>query len=122
MSGNAGTGTVSVVDVASWTVLGTLPGGIGMMKFVPVDGGLRVWFPAPGEDQIKLLDLATGVVVHTIVMPADPHGMALSPDGHTLYLYAATFSLKPIKLRHFARDGCQPKSLPNKHSTKHVAG
>jgi YVTN family beta-propeller protein len=85
--GNAGSGRVSVVDVAYWRVLGTLPGGLGMMKFIPVEGGRKVWFPAPGEDQLKLLDLTTtGAVIDTLTMPGDPHGMALSPDWKMLYV------------------------------------
>ncbi len=67
-------------------LVGTLPGGEGMMALVPPADWREIWTTAPAEDRLLILDPAKGEVVGTVEIPGDPHGLVLSPDGTRAYM------------------------------------
>ncbi len=78
--------SVSVVNVNSGQVTNTLPGGKGVMAFIPVAGWSEAWLTAPAEDKLVLLDLTKEAKITDVAVPGEPHGMVLSPDGKTFYV------------------------------------
>ena len=83
---NAGAATISVVDVGTREVTKTLPGGRGMMAFVPTADWKLAWLTAPADDQLIILNLAKAEIVARIDVPGEPHGLVLSPDGTRAYV------------------------------------
>ncbi len=83
---NAKAASISVVDVRSGEVRDTWPGAKGMMAFVPTPDWSHAWATAPVDDKTILLDLATGAQVAEVAVPGEPHGMAMSSDGKSLYV------------------------------------
>jgi YVTN family beta-propeller protein len=84
-------GSVSVVDVASRTVVDTwdVPGGGSPdMGGVSIDG-TRLWLGGRYHGEVYVFDTATGDVVRQIATGAAPHGVAVFPQpgryslGHT---------------------------------------
>jgi YVTN family beta-propeller protein len=84
-------GSVSVVDVASRTVVDTwdIPGGGSPdMGGVSIDG-TRLWLGGRYHGEVYVFDTATGDVVRQIATGAAPHGVAVFPQpgryslGHT---------------------------------------
>ena len=83
---NAGDANISVVDVKSRKITGTLPGAKGAMALQPAAGWSVVWLTAPADNALLLIDPMQGSVVGSIDTPGEPHGMVFSPDGERVYL------------------------------------
>ena len=81
---NSRAAIVSVVDVEARQVTGTLPGGKD--AFIPTSDWSQAWATAPDEGKILLIDVVKGELAAEIPVPGVPHGMALSPDGGSLYV------------------------------------
>jgi YVTN family beta-propeller protein len=84
-------GSVSVIDVASRTVVDTweIPGGGSPdMGGVSIDGS-RLWLGGRYDSEVYVFDTATGDVVRQIATGSAPHGVAVFPQpgryslGHT---------------------------------------
>ena len=83
---NAKAASISVVDVSSSEVTDNWPGAKGMMAFVPTPDWNHAWATAPVDDKLIQIDLAEGARIAEIVVPGEPHGMVMSPDGTRLYV------------------------------------
>ena len=83
---NAKAATISIVDVAKRKVVRTLPGGKGIMAFVPTPDWSHAWATAPAEDRIFKLDLKRKVKVAEVSIPGEPHGTEMSPVCHLLFI------------------------------------
>lgn len=64
-------------------------GYLGPGSVLASKDGKRLYVANLDARQIAVVDPAAGKVVKTIAMPATPTGMALSPDGATLYVTCA---------------------------------
>jgi YVTN family beta-propeller protein len=94
---NAASGTVSVIDTATDTVISTVP-NVGDWPFgvVVSPDGTKVYVAnsafdtgnntvAPTGD-VSVIDTATNIVTHVNVGAGWPSGIAISPDGTTVYV------------------------------------
>lgn len=89
--GATGGGTISVVDFATLTVVGTwtIPGGGSPdMGGVSADGS-KLWLSGRYDNVVYVFDTATGQLVKKIPVGKGPHGLAVFPQpgryslGHT---------------------------------------
>ena len=83
---NAGSATVSVIDVATNTVVSTIPVGNGPTSIAAAADGQTVYATHRGHDRVVVIDVASEAVVATINVGRLPNGLALSPDGARLYV------------------------------------
>jgi YVTN family beta-propeller protein len=77
-------GSVSVLDVASRQVVGSLSTDQPLAVRVSPDG--RQLFVATGVSTLLVVDIATLAVVRTIELGFSPNGFAIHPDGRRLYV------------------------------------
>ena len=56
------------------------------MAIKPNDDWSLFWLTAPEDNKLLLLDPETGTVEASIDVPGEPHGLAHSPDGKTVYV------------------------------------
>ncbi len=83
-------GTVTVIDTASNSVLAHVPVGSGPSRPVVSADGSLVYVPAFNAGRIDVVDAATHSVVATIPLSVDNGAAAtLSPDGTQLYVHTA---------------------------------
>ncbi len=82
--GNFKDDTVSVVDVDSATVVGTIPVAAGPHGMAASKDGRRVYVGGDGSSGVDVIDVASSTVVRRIAVGKSPHGLALLPDGRTL--------------------------------------
>jgi YVTN family beta-propeller protein len=84
-------GSVSVIDVATDTVVDTwtIPGGGSPdMGGVSSDGS-RLWLSGRNHDEVYVFDTSSGELLARIPIPGEPHGLAVIPQpgryslGHT---------------------------------------
>ena len=78
--------SVSVIDVGSDTVIGTvafgkLPLGIGVHP-----SGARVYTTNGTSDDVSVIDANTLAVIDTIAVASSPEGVAVSPNGAVAYV------------------------------------
>ena len=83
---NAGAGNISVVDVNTHEITKTLPGAKGAMAIRPTNNWSQFWLTAPADNKLLLMNAGTGEVEASIDVAGEPHGLALSPDGKTMYV------------------------------------
>ncbi len=93
-TGIASTGTVSVLDIASRTVVGELAVGLHPSEMAFSPDGARLYVANANSDTLSVVDTATDAVVQTLCtrpmkeLPfgSAPNALAVSPDGSTLYV------------------------------------
>ena len=80
------TGTVSVVDTATLTVLGTIPvaGPIGLA--ISPDGSRLYVVSTNPANVLVVVDTATRAAVASVPVGSSPAGIAISPDGSRVYV------------------------------------
>jgi YVTN family beta-propeller protein len=85
---NAGGNSVSVIDAASLAVSKTISAGMGLFPVGAVahPGGARVYVATRDSNSVSVIDTATDTVIGTIAVGAQPHHMAISPDGARIYV------------------------------------
>jgi YVTN family beta-propeller protein/VCBS repeat-containing protein len=85
---NNGSGTVSVIDTATNTVIGA-PIPVGSAPFgvaISPDGG-RAYVTTLADDTVSVIDTATNTVIgNPIAVGNFPYGIAVSPDGTRAYV------------------------------------
>jgi YVTN family beta-propeller protein len=94
----AASGTVSVVDLASWQVTGEVEVGLHPSAMVANAAGTRAYVANANSDTVSVIDTATDAVAETIpVRPAyatifgsSPNALALSADESILYVANGT--------------------------------
>ncbi|WP_427912923.1 hypothetical protein ACPWT1_20235 [Ramlibacter sp. MMS24-I3-19] len=87
---NVGDNTVSVIDVATSMVTGTIPVGVSPVGVAVTPDGSRVYISnrtaSDFEGSVSVIDTATNAVLATIPVPGSPYGVAVSPDGAQVYV------------------------------------
>ncbi len=83
---NAGAANISVVDVNTYQIIKTLPGAKGAMVIKPTNNWSQFWLNAPADNKMLLVNIETGAVEASIDVPGEPHGVALSADGKTMFV------------------------------------
>jgi len=80
--------SVSVIDIATNTVIKTIPVKADPIGVSVSPDGTRVYVTNQSSGDISVINTATNTVVTTIptVTGANPTGIVVSPDGNTLYL------------------------------------
>ena len=112
---NAGDGTISIIDLASKSVIDTLQvdvPGANRLKFTP--DGKRVLVSARG---ITVLDAATRSVIKRIPTGEGAGGIVLSPDGARAYAscsrsnYVAVIDLRTLAVVGKVQAGAEPDGV-----------
>jgi len=83
---NLGSGTVSVIDAATSTVVATIPVGSDPNGIAATSDGRTVFVSNYVSDRLTRIDTTTNAVVDSIPVGAGPVGLAVSPDDTTLYV------------------------------------
>ena len=78
---NRGAGTVSVIDLASKTVIATVTVGAAPSAVAVKPDGTRAYVTNGGAGTVSVIDTTTNTVVSTIKVGTNPSDIALSPDG-----------------------------------------
>jgi YVTN family beta-propeller protein len=83
---NRDNGTVSVIDLATRTVLREIPVGKHPESVAFLGTSTTVAVSVYGDDVVKLVDASTGDVLRVIDVPDEPYGLAATDDGSRLYI------------------------------------
>jgi YVTN family beta-propeller protein len=100
-TGIPATGTVSVVDTASNTVIKSIDTGLHPTGMALSPSGDRLYVTCANSDTVSAIDTVTDQVVQTLrvgvlgpdrtpVLGSSPNAVAVSPDGATLYVANAS--------------------------------
>src|SRR3954470_6362613 len=82
-----GDGQVSVIDVATDSVVGSpFVVGSGPSAVATSPDGQKVYVTDDAGTAMKVLDATSGSVLATVEVGASPVSLAVSPDGHTAYV------------------------------------
>jgi YVTN family beta-propeller protein len=83
---NHGYGTVSVINVATRTVTGTIPVGSGPFAVAADPAAGTVYVANAGNNAVSVINAATRTVTATIPVGNSPYGVAVNPATHTAYV------------------------------------
>ena len=78
---NAGSDDVSVIDIATNTVLTTVTVGVSPEQVAVSPKGLFAYVTNPGSDNVSVIATASNTVVATILVGTGPAGIAATPNG-----------------------------------------
>ncbi|MGW4464035.1 YVTN family beta-propeller repeat protein [Micromonospora sp. NPDC004704] len=87
---------VHVVDVATHSVIGTIPVGTYPTGVAVNPAGTRLYVANGRDRTVSVVDLATHATIATIPVGTDPEGVTLNPTGTRLYVansYSGTISV-----------------------------
>lgn len=79
------TNTVSVIDVASHTVIATVPVGAGPFGVAATPDGRFVYVTNINANSVSVIDTSSNTVVATVPVGPSPFGVAVTPDGRFAY-------------------------------------
>jgi YVTN family beta-propeller protein len=80
-------GTVSVIDPASNTVIGTpIPVGIDPFGVAVTPDGSKVYVTNFYSNNVTVIATASNTVIATVAVGSDPFGVAVTPDGSKVYV------------------------------------
>jgi YVTN family beta-propeller protein len=82
---NFGSNTVSVIDIATNTVVATIPVGVEPAGVAITPDGTRAYV-TNFVGTVSVIDAATNTVVVTIPVGQVPIGIAITPDGTRAYV------------------------------------
>ncbi len=82
----ASAGTVTVLDVATFSVLATIPAGAGARAPVVSPDGTRVYVVNNFVNSITVIDATSNIVIATVSVGVSPFRIALDPAGTLLYV------------------------------------
>lgn len=83
---NGDDNTVSVINVATNTVLKTIPVGTHPKGVSVSPDGTKVYIANSGNNTVTVINTATNTVSATIPIGTYPEGIAISPDGSKVYV------------------------------------
>ncbi len=115
---NAGDGTISIIDMASRTVVATLPANVhsaNRLKFTP-DGKLALISTLNGPD-VVILDVKTRKEVKRLKTGRGAAGIQMQPDGARAFVsctpdnYVAAIDLKTLEIAGRIDAGEEPDGL-----------
>lgn len=79
-------GTLSVIDVAMSAVVRKVPGLGGGIDVVPTVDGSKLYVATGFNNEVKLVEAATGKVISVLAAGSDAHSLRLSPDGKSVWV------------------------------------
>ena len=79
-------GSVSAIDTATNTVVGTVPVGSGPVGVAVNPAGTRVYVANTLTNNVSVVDAASNAVVATVAMGCHPYGVAANPAGTRVYV------------------------------------
>jgi YVTN family beta-propeller protein len=92
---NMATGTVSVINAATWQVLKTIEVGTEPFGCALTPGGERLYVANQSSDDVSVIDTKNDQVIRTIKgVGSKPHGVAITADGNKVYV-TQFLALKP---------------------------
>jgi YVTN family beta-propeller protein len=77
---NRAAGTISVIDLASLTVVTTWPVGGSPDEMVLSPDGSQLWVSNRYHGSVSVVDTETGEILATIPVGASPHGLTYWPQ------------------------------------------
>lgn len=83
---NDGAGTVSVVSLASGTVVSTIPVGTNPLGIAVTPNGAFAYVANSGSSSVSVISTATNTVVTTVPVGSTPYGIAITPNGAFAYV------------------------------------
>jgi YVTN family beta-propeller protein len=84
---NSGDGTVSVINTATNTVVGSITVGNNPIGVAVTPDGSKVYVTNFLDDTVSVINTATNTVVGSpITVGAHPYGVAVTPDGSKVYV------------------------------------
>ncbi|MDR3550864.1 MAG: YncE family protein [Candidatus Babeliales bacterium] len=96
VTGNPGTGTISVIRTSDNTVVDTIPGFSGPFAIAITPDGKYAYVTNFGSNNfmpigttVSVVDLSTNTISATIELAIQPSGIAITPDGR--YAYASNY-------------------------------
>lgn len=89
-----GSGSVSVIDVATNTITSTIAVGNGPTGLAVTPDGTKLYVANLIDNTVSVIATATGSVTATLPTPGGAVAVAITPDGQTAY--AAGFTVTPI--------------------------
>jgi YVTN family beta-propeller protein len=81
-----GSGTVSVIDTATNTVVDTVAVELSPVGVAVHPDGTTVYVANQFSGTVSVIDTATNTVVDTVTVEGFPYGVAVHPDGTTVYV------------------------------------
>lgn len=84
---NGDTGTVTVIDPKSDTAVGTINGG-GKLEYAVADGSGHLYINGAAKKEVLSIDTRTNQIAARWPVPecTSPHGLALDPASHRLFV------------------------------------
>ena len=98
---NAGSNSVSVIDLATNIVTATIPitPALAQPYGVAVNGsGTRVYISNTGADTVSVINTATNAVIANIPVAGGPRGIAINPAGTRVYATDISGGFNDIKV------------------------
>jgi YVTN family beta-propeller protein len=93
VDGNPGTGTISIIQTNSNTVVGTIPGFSGPFAIVITRSGTYAYVTNFGSNNfspvgttVSVVDLKSNTIIDTITVGTQPSGIAITPNGRFAYV------------------------------------
>lgn len=93
VDGNPGTGTVSIIQTRTNTVVGTITGFSGPFAIAITPNGKFAYVTNFGSNNfspfgitVSVINLASNAITSTITLGIQPSGVAISPDGRFVYV------------------------------------
>ncbi|MCB0533324.1 MAG: beta-propeller fold lactonase family protein [Saprospiraceae bacterium] len=81
-----GSDQVSVIEIATNTVVATIPVGNVPQGVSVSPNGTRVYISNTFDDNVSVIDATTNTVIATVPVGNSPLGLAVSPDGSRVYV------------------------------------
>lgn len=93
VDGNPGTGTMSIIQTSTNTVVGSIPGFSGPFSIAITPNGKFAYVTnfgsnnfAPVGTTVSVVSLKTNTIVATVKLGTQPSGIAITPDGRFAYV------------------------------------
>jgi YVTN family beta-propeller protein len=83
---NYGDNTVSVIDIATSTVIATVPVGLSPYGVAVSPDGTKVYVANQDSNNISIINTTSNTVTSTVGVGAYPCMVAVSPDGSKIYV------------------------------------
>lgn len=83
---NSGSGSVSVIDVATRMVVDTISAGTSPQAVAVNASGTRAYVTDSGSNSVYAIDTTTDTVIATVPVGASPQGIAVNPAGDRVYV------------------------------------
>ena len=93
---NGGSNDVSVIDIATNTVVATVPVGTEPAGIAINSAGTRIYVANISSNSVSVIDAASNTVVATVTTEGVPNGIAVNPSGTRAYVATGTGNISVI--------------------------